>query len=151
MSLVKCRLAIISWPIGSFAPKKSTGIYISLGEIYDEKVKSNLHLLEELHRSLKFLYPFRIKKTPGDIKLYNEEDFYYFRQKFKLTCSAYLHNYKKSNSLFDTEKETYSNAKDESEDLYIVFRTPCLYDVTCMEPLFEKSKRIIHRFSPKNK
>ena len=75
MSLVKCRLAIISWPIGSFAPKKSTGIYISLGEIYDEKVKSNLHLLEELHRSLKFLYPFRIKKTPGDIKLYNEEDF----------------------------------------------------------------------------
>ena len=160
MSLVKCRLAIISWPIGSFAPKKSTSIYLNLGEIYDEKVKSNLLMLEDLHRSLKFVYPFRIKKTSKNIKLYNEEDFSYFRQKFKLTPATYLHNYKTSYISYDSkanENKTYYGAEDEEDEeedeedkksTYIVFRTPCLYDITCMEPLFTKSKRVIHRISP---
>jgi hypothetical protein len=107
-----CRIGLISWSITSKYPFEK---YIVLGEIYDKDIINNIGILREFNYNLQFLYPFKVKKTGDKIKVYNEQDFSYFRKKYKLTETITLKNYK------ECEK--------------IVFRTPCLYDISCMEKL----------------
>jgi hypothetical protein len=121
---VSCRLGLISWPVYCNTPKLQTDTYIILGEIYDKDIVNNLDILTEFNDDLQFLYPFKAKKEGDRIKIYNEEDFVFFRKKYKLTCNVILHNY------------------NESEKTRLVFRTPCLFDITCLERLFKNEIRL---------
>ena len=123
-----CRLGLISWPVYSPIPKLHSDSYIILGEIYDKDIADNFDILSEFNDDLDFLYPFKVKKNDGKIKVYNEQDFSYFRKKYKLTTKVTLHNYKKK----------------DAEDQRLVFRTPCLYDISCMERLFEQKLHLYH-------
>jgi hypothetical protein len=116
---VTCRLGLISWPVYCNTPKLKTDTYIILGEIYDKDIVNNLDVLTEFNNDLRFLYPFKAKKKGDKIKIYNEEDFVFFRKKYKLTSNVILHNYSKS------------------EKIRLVFRTPCLFDISCLERLFK--------------
>ena len=110
-----CKIAIISWPIHTKTP---FDFYLNLGEIYDSSVKNDISKLSELNRDLKYLYPFRFINGKCD----NVEDFNIFKDKYKLTLSTKIFR-----------KET------ENENNDVIFRTPILYDISCMVPLFEKS------------
>ena len=104
-----CKIALISYPIKSNSP---FNFYINLGEIYDDSMKQNLSLLSQFYRELKFLYPFRYSKTCSNI-----EDYKLFRVRYKLTNIIKL-------------------TGQIPEEKIITFRTPILYDITCMVPLF---------------
>lgn len=109
--MLNCRLAVISWPISQSNQKPTSykDIFINLGEIYDENVRNDTKLLYELHVNLKYLYPFKIKNGIP----YNIEDFKPYQEKYKLSCINI-------------------NMKLKNE----VYHTPCLYDLSCMKPLF---------------
>jgi hypothetical protein len=118
-----CRIGLISWPVYSPKPYNNKDTYLVLGEIFDKDIQNNLEILTELKKNLQYLYPFKVKKDKDKVNVYNKEDFILFRKKYKLTTTVTLLNYKDSDN--NTEK--------------IVFRTPCLYDISCMEPLFPET------------
>lgn len=109
-----CKIGLISWPVNTKTPHN---FYINLGEIYDKDVKDNASLLSEFNRDLRYLYPFRYSVTKN--KCYNSEDFKTFKSKYRLTIGYKL------------------VGKIPPENI-IIFRTPILYDLTCMIPVFEK-------------
>jgi hypothetical protein len=109
-----CKIGLISWPINSKSPRN---FYINLGEIYDKDVKDNLSILSEFNRYLRYLYPFRYSISEN--KCYNSEDFKTFKSKYSLTVG-------------------YKLVGEIPSENVIVFRTPILYDITCMIPVFEK-------------
>lgn len=95
MEPLNCKIAIISWPVDSNRPIKSSDIYFVIAEIYDQKIKSDLSTLLELNRNLKFLYPFRIKKNLENFEIQNNEDFKIFRNRYKLTKNSKFCNYER--------------------------------------------------------
>jgi hypothetical protein len=106
-----CRIALISWPTTDKTP---SNCYINLGEMYDKVMKTDSILLSQFNRELRFLYPFRYVVSKN--ACYNMEDFNVFKDKYRLTIGIRLFGK-------IPEKDT------------ITFRTPVLYDVTCMVPL----------------
>ena len=108
-----CKIALISWPIDSKCP---SNFYINLGEIYDKDFNKDLTLLSQFNRDLRYLYPFTYSVETK--KCYNSEDFKTFKSKYRLTVGYRL------------------VGKIPSKE--IIFRTPILYDLTCMVPLFNK-------------
>jgi len=123
-----CKIGLISWPITNKSP---LNLYINLGEIYDKEIKDDLSLLSQFNRDLRYLYPF--KYSFKDNKCYNSEDFKPFRSKYHLTTRARL-----AGSLINTTSHTQE----------AIFRTPVLYDLTCMVPVFEKMKLEKISYSP---
>jgi hypothetical protein len=97
--------------MGTKSPK---GLYINLGEMYDKSMKDNLPLLSQFNRELACLYPFDYNKS-----CYNSEDFKFFKNRYSLTLGIRLVGVKID---YPTR---------------LVFRTPVLYDISCMVPLFE--------------
>lgn len=112
-----CKIGLISWPVTNKSP---FSLFINLGEIYDKEIKDDISLLSQFNRDLRYLYPF--KYSFRDNKCYNIEDFKPLRSKYHLTTCAKL---------------TGKGLEDTQE---VIFRTPVLYDLTCMVPVFEKIK-----------
>lgn len=106
----QCSIGLISWPC-----KSDSKMYILIGEIHDQDICNNPYTLYQFHMSLKFLYPFKIKKTKDKIKIYNEEDFEHFRRTYKMTSQVIF------------------NGPNQKR---MVFKSPQLYDMSCMKPLF---------------
>jgi len=124
MSFTKnCRIGVVSWPVRSPTPRDSSCVYITIGEIFDKKISNNLGILSSLHKNLKYLYPFKIKRHDNHVKVHNEEDFKVFRKKYKITTTIKLHNINKLESEYNCDR--------------LVFRTPSLYNISCMRPLFK--------------
>lgn len=121
MSLITCRIGLISWPVYIKNLPTNTCIYLIIGEIYDKDILNNLQTLEDFNKNLQYMYPFKLKRNGDVVKIYNNDDIVHLRRKYKLTSTIFLHNYKKHN---------------EDREEKIVFRTPRLYDISCMEPLF---------------
>jgi hypothetical protein len=119
-----CRIALISWPISKKSPKN---FYINLGEIYDKKIQEDITILSQFHRETAYLYPFRYKDT-----CYNIEDFNVFRKRYGLTIRHRL----------------VGNIPKEK---VITFRSPVLYDISCMVPLFRNTKSIPKKYYPISK
>ena len=113
-----CRIGIIA---RSCDKKK----FLIIGEIYDENVTQDLNILLELHSNLRYLYPFKINIVNNDITIYNKEDINILCLKYKLTTQPSIINYK---------------CKKNTKEI-IKFGSPCLYDITCMKPLFIPFKR----------
>jgi hypothetical protein len=109
-----CKTALISWPIDSISPNN---FYINLGEMYDKDFNKDVTLLSQFNRELRYLYPFTY--SVENKKCYNSEDFKTFKSKYRLTVGYRL------------------VGKIQSKEI-IIFRTPILYDLTCMVPLFNK-------------
>jgi hypothetical protein len=131
-----CKIGLISWPITNKSP---FSLYINLGEIYDKEIKDDISLLSQFNRDLKYLYPF--KYSLKNNKFYNSEDFKAFRTKYHLTTSARLATARLATaSLADARSASESSKQDISDTGEVVFRTPVLYDLTCMVPVFEKIK-----------
>jgi len=119
-----CKWALISWPIDQPNPSQ---IYLILGEIYDKKIQNDSVLLSEFYRNLAYLYPFRY--SVADNNCYNAEDMVVFRKKYGLTAKCAL--------VGATLKKT------------LAMRSPILYDISCMVPLFQtKIPRML--YSQKN-
>ena len=126
-----CRIGLISWPIGYLTPRKHSDTYIKLGEIYDKKIKNKKSLFE-FHNNLRYLYPFKASKNGDKVTIHNVEDFTVFRLRYKLTFQTSLFNY------------TSDSDSDYESDEVIKFKSPCLYDLSCMTPLFkEKVKKTL--------
>jgi hypothetical protein len=123
-----CRIGLISWPVHIKNPPNTKDMYLILGEIYDKDIRDNLELLRDFNQNLEYLYPFKVKKNGDVVKIYNNDDINHLRKKYKLTSTVSLRNYQEG------EAESEDDSDDESEK--IVFRTPRLYDISCMEPLF---------------
>ena len=117
-----CRWALISWPIENKTPEK---LFIILGEFYDTKTQLSL---SDCKRDLQYLYPFRYSQRKKCC--YNQLDFSYFQKKYKLTVKPQL--------------------VGVSEKSVITFRTPILYDITCMVPLFLNSSSRLPTYSQKS-
>ena len=124
-SSINYRIGLISWPVGFEEPTSSSHVYLNLGEIYDKEIRTNFDILMSLHNQLKYLYPFKIKKIDNDITIYNDEDFKYFRRQYKLTTRVHLYNYKPK-----------SSDENDNKTERIVFKSPRLYNISCMKPLF---------------
>ena len=120
-SSVDFRICLISWPVGFETPTDHSHVYLNMGEIYDKEVRMSVNKLMTLHNKLKYLYPFKIKKVDNDITVYNSDDFKYFSKKYKITTKVSLYNY---------------NSVNENNTEHIVFKSPQLYNISCMEPLF---------------
>lgn len=114
---MKCKIALISWPVKNTSPKDG---YINLGEIYDKNIKNNKSILQKMNKELSYMYPFRCKIRPK-ITCSNIEDFRYFQREYRLTSKLKIEG-----------KFTKNN---------ITFRSPILYDITCMVPVFRKQTR----------
>ena len=111
------KVALISWPIKNKFPHQA---YINLGEIYDRKLREDMTELSRFHRELSYLYPFRC--VIGDrITCYNIEDITYFQKKYKLTVRIRTQGTFESNT--------------------VTFRSPVLYDITNMRPIFKTRKK----------
>lgn len=123
MSLEKYRIGLIAWSFSNNNTSQSD-TYINLGEIYDKEVVSNVEILITLHNQLKYLYPFKIKKVDDKISVYNDEDFEYFRRKFKITSKVHLYN--------------YISKSDENTER-IIFKRPQLYNISHMKQLFSNN------------
>lgn len=113
-----CRWALISWPINQKIPQPC---YLILGELYDRNIRENIAILSQFHRDLQYLYPFRFSKEKNSCN--NIEDIIYFQKKYSLTVKLQL--------------------VGENEGDIITFRSPVLYDISCMVPLFDKNVRKI--------
>ena len=124
------KLALISWPLCSKEPKSYKDIYLVLGEIYDKDVINNIDILKDFNDNLQYIYHFKIKKVDDNINIYNEEDFIYLRKKFRLTSNVTLHNCDK-------------NTK-------ILFRTPVLFNLLVMQPIFANISIIPNYITPKS-
>jgi hypothetical protein len=109
-----CKWALISWPIDQQTPHQ---LYLIIGELYDKNIKENISTLSKFNRDLQYLYPFRFSQEENSC--YNEEDIYCLQKKYGLTSKLRL--------------------VGESKNKIITFRSPVLYDISCMVPLFEKS------------
>jgi len=135
MSLnISCSIGLISWPIHTKNLPSNKDMYLILGEIYDKDIQNNLEILQDFNKNLQYLYPFKVKRNGDTLKVYND-DIIHFRKKYKLTSTLSLHNYAKHE---EENEEDEDDEDDESDDdsEKIVFRTPRLYDISCMEPLF---------------
>jgi hypothetical protein len=115
-----CKIALISWPTTNKTPHN---LYINLGEIYDKCIKEDIYTLSEFYRDLNYLYPFEYLLKTG--KCFNSEDFTYFKHKYSLTLTIKL-----------------IGKKPDPTCHKLIFRTPILYDISCMVPLFIPSKYI---------
>ena len=124
------KLALISWPLDSKEPKSDKDVYLVLGELYDKDVINNIDILKDFNDNIQYIYHFKIKKVDNNIKIYNEEDFIYLRKKFRLTSNVTLHNCDK-------------NTK-------IVFRTPVLFNISIMKPIFTNISVIPNYIAPKS-
>jgi hypothetical protein len=111
------RIGLISWPIGVHRPTSTSDPFINLGEIYDKSVIHDCNYLDQLNKNLSYLYPFKVKLVDRKIKVYNEDDFNYFRKKYKITSIIVLNNY---------------DIKYDKK----VFHTPMIFNITCMKPLY---------------
>lgn len=107
-----CRWALISWPIEEPNPNN---LYLILGEFYDKK---NISILSEFYRDLQYLYPFRFSVRENIC--YNTEDISCLQKKYHLTVKYRL--------IGSTTKNI------------LTLRTPILYDISCMVPLFPQKK-----------
>lgn len=116
-----CKIGLISWPIDNNTPQN---FYICLGEIYDKQIKNDPNVLSEFYRDLNYLYPFTYSLVSN--KCYNSEDFKAFKTKYKLTIGLKL------------------IGRIPVGVKQIIFRSPVLYDLTCMVPLFirERQERV---------
>lgn len=111
------KVALISWPIKDKFPDQS---YINLGEIYDRKLRENKIELCRFNKELSYLYPFRC--TLGDsIVCHNIEDIVYFQKKYRLTVRI-------------RTQGTFSSRT-------VTFRSPVLYDITNMRPIFRAKRK----------
>lgn len=122
----RCKISLISWPIKNKSPQSG---YVNFGEIYDRKIKSDKTILEQFHQELAYLYPFRCVTQPN-LACYNIEDIRYFQKKYKLTVKL------KMNGVFDK---------------VITLRSPVLYDITCMVPLFPKHRKEVKKLTTDKK
>jgi len=102
-----CILALISW---TFAENSPNNGYINLGEIYDK------NCLQELHRDLVYFYPFRYNSEKNIC--YNIEDFFSLKRRHPITQRIFL-------------------VKISYQKKILIFRSPVLYDITCMVPVFD--------------
>lgn len=131
---MNCKISLISWPIENQYPNN---FYINLGEIYNKNIKNDINTLTQFKKDLTYLYPFRvsiINSPNGDVKItiYNIDDFIFFQKKYNLTVKIKIIGKPISG--------------------IIKFRTPILYDTTCIVPLFDQTslpscpeeKNIIH-------
>jgi hypothetical protein len=121
-----CKIGLISWPIKNKSPFT---LFINLGEIYDKEIKDDISLLSQFNRDLRYLYPFKYSLKSN--KFYNSEDFKPFRSKYHLTTCA---------KLAGTGLAEGGLAEGGLAEGVIIFRTPILYDLTCMVPVFQKIK-----------
>lgn len=115
-----CRWALISWPIEEKTPRN---LYLILGEIYDKDIRTDITKISEFYRDLLYFYPFRFSVKENIC--YNAEDIFSLQKKYGLTVRHQL--------VGNTDKEILS------------LRTPILYDISCMVPLFVKNNRIIYK------
>jgi hypothetical protein len=120
-----CKIGLISWPIDHNTPQN---FYISIGEIYDKQVKNDPKVLSEFYRDLNYLYPFTYSLVSN--KSYNSEDFKAFRSKYKLTIGLKL------------------IGRIPTGVKQIIFRSPVLYDLTCMVPVFIRERKDRISYNP---
>lgn len=113
-----CRWALISWPIEESAPNN---LYLILGEFYNREIRDDISVLSEFYRDLQYFYPFRF--SVGKNICYNFEDIFSLQKKYGLTAKSQL--------------------VGQPTKKVLTMRTPVLYDITCMVPLFPKRKRKI--------
>lgn len=106
-----CQWALISWPVKNKTPNS---FYIFLGEVENK----DPDILSDFYKDLQYLYPFYYSDKKN---IYNIEDIVFFRRKYNLT------------------KEITLVGKPNND--IIVFRTPVLYDISCMVPLFNQKKK----------
>jgi len=109
-----CKWALISWPVKESKPNK---VYVILGEFYDKKIYDNISFLSEFYRDLQYFYPFRFSVSRKNC--YNIEDIFCLQKKYGLTIRHRL----------------VGNTKEK----VLTMRTPILYDISCMVPLFPTS------------
>lgn len=112
-------LGLVAWSINNV-------LYINLGEIYDSEVTNNPKLLRELDEKLKYLYTFKITVKNKKIKIHNEEDFKHFRKIYKITNNPILGVVGVLGVLAPSSNEK------------IVFKSPVLYNLSKMEPIFKQ-------------
>jgi hypothetical protein len=120
-NISNCRIALIAWSI------KPPGLYLNMGEIYDPNMKQ-LNILYDFYNEIKYLYPFRCSVKQKNVLCYNIEDFRVFQTKYKLTKKIVLCG----------EKEGV-----------ITFKSPLLYDLSCMIPLFIAKEYVPYSISEK--
>lgn len=113
------RWALISWPLKEKNPLNN---YLIIGEIYDENIKKDKNILSQFCEDLNFLYPFKFSKEEN--KCYNSEDFIYFQNKYKLTVNLRLIG--------------------KIKRKIIIFRSPQLYDLKEMKPIFTKKCKPVY-------
>ena len=112
------KIGLVSFPFNI------KGVFLILGEIYDDKFKT-VKMLKEFQKDLHFLYHFKFNVKTGRIS--NIEYIIFFQNKYKLTKNIYL---KKENNF---------------EESKIIFKTPILYDLNRMEKIFEISEKYIYQ------
>jgi len=116
-----CRWALISWPIEQKTPYQ---LYLILGELYDKNIREDITILSQFYRDLQYLYPFRYSQKENSC--YNAEDIICLQKKYGLTVKIQL--------------------VGETEQKIVTFRSPVLYDISCMVPLFEKrGKKMLYK------
>ena len=119
MNLTTDRIGLVSYSVPN-------SCNLIIGEIYDKDIRNNFSILTEMSNNLHFLYPFKVKKVNNQIKIYNEDDFLYFRKKYKLTSTITLHN-----------------GKLQDNDC-IVFKSPHLYNISKWKSI-SHSREILYK------
>lgn len=106
---MECKIGLIAKPLN-----RKQNCFLNIGEIFDKNIRNNINVLYELHTIMKYMYPFKIKIENKDIIPDNLTEIAIIQEKYKLTRKI---------SLYGKDKDTK-------------FRTPELYDISCMVPLF---------------
>lgn len=114
---MKCKVGLISRPYNV-----TDDCLINLGEIFDLKIKNDVNLLYELHKNIKYLYPFQVFIESNKIILDNIEEISAIQSRYKLTRKPIM--------LGNSRKKR------------IKFNSPELYDISCMVPLFSDKQSI---------
>ena len=109
---------MISWPIQE---KNPHNLYLIIGEFYTEY---DISILSEFYRDLDYLYPFRFSVSEN--VCYNAKDISCLQEKYNMTVKPQLIG--------------------KTESKILTLRTPILYDISCMVPLFpDKNHRYVYK------
>jgi hypothetical protein len=120
--MINCKIGLISFCIDS-----SQNCFLNLGEIFDKDIRENKNTLYEIHTNMKYMCPFKVVIEDGNITPDNMEEIAIIQERYKLTRKISMIGKCKSKK----------------------FRSPKLYDISCMVPLFPtKAPRL--RYSPSN-
>jgi len=109
--MINCRLGLISKPCDD-----SQDCFLNLGEVFDKTIRGDVNTLYELHKNMRYFCPFEAEVNGRDVRPDNMEEIITFQTRYKLT------------------KKIWINGKIKNGT--VKFRTPQLFDVSCMVPLF---------------